>query len=293
MATHLLKTETGEQLVGSSKAFDLLHPDKSLRFDCEGLRAGRNGQIFISDEYGPMLYEFSSDGIRQRSLPLPAKLRIAKPNADPMQELISNRTGRIPNGGTEGLAISPDGSTLFGIMQNSLIQDHGENGHVLRLIAAPIAESARREYAYRLESHGLGVSEILAINDHEFLCIERDGASGTMAAMKKIMRARITWGGKTATDISEVQSLPKKDLPSTIQPVKKSEFLNLLNPAFGLAGASFPKKIEGLTFGPRIGKQISLIVCSDNDFVAAQPSRFFWFACDESDLPGFQEQKFD
>ena len=45
----------------------------------------------------------------------------------PNAELLGNTAGRQGNRGMEGLAISPDGRTLFGIMQNALIQDHGLN----------------------------------------------------------------------------------------------------------------------------------------------------------------------
>jgi hypothetical protein len=293
VATRLLKTEAGEQLVGSAKAFDLLNPEKSLRFDCEGLRTGRRGQLFISDEYGPTLYEFSPEGIRQRTCPVPANVKIDKPDSDPLKERASNRSGRLPNGGMEGLAISPDGSTLWGLMQNPLIQDEGENGKYLRLISIPTAGGPSRQFPYQLESAGLGISEILAVNTHEFLCIERDSIGGMAAVMKKIIKIDVSPAGQFATEISQVTALTKKKGPASIQAVKKSEFINLLNPTFGLAGASFPKKVEGLTFGPRVGKKISLIVCSDNDFDATQPSQFFWFTFDESDLPGFQAQQFE
>ena len=36
-----------------------------------------------------------------------------------------NTTGRQANRGMEGLAITPNGRTLVGIMQNALLQDHG------------------------------------------------------------------------------------------------------------------------------------------------------------------------
>ena len=61
---------------------------------------------------------------------------------------------------------------------------------------------------------------------------------------------------------------------------------------FGLAGASFPEKLEGLAIGPDLadGRHL-LLVTSDNDFAAGNPSRFFAFALDRSDLPGFQAQQ--
>ena len=78
----------------------------------------------------------------------------------------------------EGLAISPDGRTLFGIMQNALIQDHGLSpgttdrlGLNNRIVKIDLLTGETHEYVYVLDAinRGQGVSEILAINDHEFL----------------------------------------------------------------------------------------------------------------------------
>jgi hypothetical protein len=49
-----------------------------------------------------------------RRLALPSKFFIAKPSSDPNAELLNNTSGRQANRGMEGLAISPDGRTLFG-----------------------------------------------------------------------------------------------------------------------------------------------------------------------------------
>jgi hypothetical protein len=73
--------------------------------------------------------------------------------------------------------------------------------------------------------------------------------------------------------------------------VTKALFIDLLAPALGLAGASFPEKIEGLAFGPNLpdGRHV-LVVTNDNDFVPGQANRFFVFAIDSVDLPGFTAQ---
>lgn len=34
----------------------------TLRFDPEGIRVGPNGTFFVSDEYGPYLFEFDRQG---------------------------------------------------------------------------------------------------------------------------------------------------------------------------------------------------------------------------------------
>lgn len=122
-----------------------------------------------------------------RRLELPARFALANPSADPNEELLGNTAGRQANRGMEGLAISPDGSTLFGIMQNALLQDHGLNpppstdrlGLNNRILEVDLATGETHEYVYVLDAinRGQGACEILAINDHEFLVIERDNRS--------------------------------------------------------------------------------------------------------------------
>src|SRR5262245_61888424 len=121
--TRLLKNEAGKTFVGAAGAFDANSEFNTLRLDPEGLRVGYNGTLYISDEYGPYLFEFDRQGHLIRRINVPAKFRIAKPSADPNQELLGNKSGRQANRSMEGLAISPDGTTLFGMMQNALLQD--------------------------------------------------------------------------------------------------------------------------------------------------------------------------
>ena len=120
--------EDGESFTGRSGAFDATNSPASLRFDPEGIRVGPAGTFFVSDEYGPFVYEFDAAGRRLRILPVPEKFLIDHPNAVGADELPPGNTkGRQANRGMEGLAISPDGSKLYGIMQNALIQDGALN----------------------------------------------------------------------------------------------------------------------------------------------------------------------
>lgn len=96
-----------------------------MRLDPEGIRVGSDGDFYISDEYGPYVFEFDRQGHLLRRIAVPPKFLIATPSSDPNSELLNNTSGRQANRGMEGLAISPDGGTLFGIMQNALLQDNG------------------------------------------------------------------------------------------------------------------------------------------------------------------------
>jgi hypothetical protein len=109
----------------------------------------------------------------------------------------------------EGLAITPDGRTLVGIMQNALIQDAAEGGtakNLLRIVTIDIVSGkTTHQYAYLLTS-GSGVSEISALNQHEFLVDERDGkglGDGSTAKVKQIFKIDLA----NAVDITGMDGL--------------------------------------------------------------------------------------
>ncbi|MDY3553076.1 esterase-like activity of phytase family protein [Gemmata sp. JC717] len=295
--TTLLTNEHGQRFVGSLDAFSHRAPERNLRLDPEGARVGRDGTVYLSDEYGPGLYAFNASGKRVASLPVPAHFVAPKPGKAPADELPPKSvSGRQPNRGMEGLAIAPDGKTLFGIMQSPLIQDgalDGKNNRTgvnCRILELHLATKKSREFVYPLHDAGYGVNEILAVNDHEFLVLERDGKGGNEAEFKRLYLIDLT----DATDVSAVSSLPAKGLPAAVKPVKKKPFLDLLAPKYGIAGAECPEKFEGLAFGPDLpdGRRL-LLVTADNDFLADKPFRVYAFAVDRAELPGFQPQQFE
>jgi hypothetical protein len=192
----------------------------------------------------------------------------------------------------EGLAISPDGRTLFGIMQNALLQDNGLTpmttdrlGLNNRILKIDLSTGETHEYVYVLDAinRGQGVCEILAVNDHEFLVVERDNRSNLQSppqapTRKKIYKIDLTG----ATDVSNVASLPAGALPAGVTPVGKTLFIDLLDPAFDLA-PTIAEKIEGLAWGPDLedGRRL-LYVVSDNDLNPNLATQIYAFAIDPS-----------
>ena len=192
---------------------DNYNPDRSsrdpndARLDPESIRVAPDGKtIFISDEYGPYVYQFDrATGSRIRAFALPANLNVA--NLSPMgaTEISGNTSGRVANKGMEGLAITPDGKTLVGIMQAPLIQDPAG---LLRIVTIDIATGATHEYGYQLTA-GTGVSEITAINDHQFLVDERDGkglGDGSKAKTKDLFTIDLA-GATDITNLSGADAL--------------------------------------------------------------------------------------
>jgi len=286
LSTHLLSDEQGRHFTGDARQFEATD-DIGKRLDPEGIRFAQNGTFWVSDEYGPQVIQFNSNGKAVRSFKLPTHLLAKHPAETKLAENALNTIGRSSNKGMEGLAISPDGTTLFGIMQSVLHQD-GERrsdgkpiGNHCRLIQMDIATGTVREFAYPLSQSGYGLNEILALSATEFLVIERDGEAGDDAEFKKIMKINIA----SATNIVDIKSLPPKTLPSSIVPVQKEVFIDLLDPEYGLAGDAMPEKIEGLSFGPTLADgRRTFLIASDNDFEADVSTQVYVFAIEANNI---------
>lgn len=266
---------------------------RNARFDPEGVRVSADGRsVFVSDEYGPYIRQFDrATGALIKTIALPGNLAVANQSPVGDTEIAGNTSGRVANKGMEGLAITPDGKTLVGIMQAALEQDPAG---LLRIVTVDIASGATREYAYKL-SGGSGVSEIVAINDHQFLVDERDGkglGDGSNAKVKQLYVIDIN-GAADITTLSGTAA-------AAATPVGKSSkpFLDLVSAltAAGIPASQIPAKIEGLAFGQDVSWNGStyhtLFVANDNDFVAqtAGANQFFVFGFQDGDLPGYVAQ---
>ncbi len=285
---------------GRSDNFD---PDRTsgnsanARLDPESIRVSNDGlSVFISDEYGPYVYEFARfGGIRLRSFRLPDKFFVSALSPQGAVEIANNSAGRVANKGMEGLAITPDGRTLVGIVQNALIQDAAEGGSaasLLRIVTIDIRSGrTTHEYAYEL-STGSGVSEIVALNNHEMLVDERDGkglGDGSKAKVKQIFKIDLA----NAVDVSSMNGTA-----AASNAVPKTLFLDVVKAltAAGFTTDQIPAKIEGLAFGPDVsssgGVMHTLWVANDNDFLQdlngpnTNPNQFFVFGFTDADLAG-------
>ena len=271
----------------------------NARFDPEGVRVSNDGgSVFVSDEYGPYVRQFDrATGVLIKTFALPANLDVATLSPNGATEISGNTLGRVANKGMEGLAITPDGTTLVGIIQAPLIQDAATSvtAKMVRIVTIDIATGATREFGYMLTT-GSGVSEIVAINSHEFLIGERDGkglGDGSNAAVKQFFKIDLAG----ATDIT---GLSGAAAAAAVVAKPATPFLDLVSAlvAAGIPRSQIPAKIEGLTFGQDVtlnGQLLhTLLIANDNDFVPglAGANQFYVFGFLDSDLPGFAPQRF-
>jgi hypothetical protein len=267
------------------------------RLDPESIRLSNDGlTVFISDEYGPYVYQFLRfGGVRLRSFALPDKFYVSNLSSVGATEISGNTSGRTANKGMEGLAITPDGRTLVGIMQAALIQDANLGGaaaNVLRLVTIDILSGkVTHEYSYLLTT-GSGVSEIVALNNHELLVDERDGkglGDGSKAKVKQIFKIDLA----NATDTSSMNGTD-----AAAHAVSKTLFADLVKifTANGITADQIPSKIEGLAFGEDVnlnGQTLhTLWVANDNDFLQdyagpnTNPNQFFVLSFNDTALNG-------
>lgn len=286
------------QATGSANQFN-------ARFDPESIRIAPDGKsVFISDEYGPYVYQFDrATGERIKTFTLPGYSSFVPGSTTPAPagnvyvanqspagkneekgETPGNTSGRLDNKGMEGLAITPDGSTLVGVLQAPTVQD-GKKSNLVRIVTADIATGATHEYGYVL-STGSGVSDIVALNDHQFLIDERDGA-GTGGDPGTGIKDFYVVDLSGATDVTNLGTADA--LAASVTKMRLVDFASLLT----AAGLPVPSKIEGLTFGAdvMVGGTLehTLYVANDNDFTpgASGLNQFFVVGLSDAGLAAF------
>jgi len=318
--TSLLKNSIGQQYLGISTAYQFT-PNR--RLDPETIRALADGTVWLSDEYGPYILHFDRTGKQIGSLALPPGFQIGSPASTGTAETANNTSGRVNNKGMEGLAVTPDGRTLVGMMQSPLIQDGGTTGTNVRIVVYDLTNpgATPKQYLYQLDSTAFAISDLLAINSHEFLVDERDATAGN-AGKKLVYKfdlnqasapTDLTTSAYPGTGASDGMIAYKLTTPPGITPLVKTSFADIsaLLTAVPSAGAftsdtanfrnDLPDKLEGYAWGPDLvdGRHL-LLVTNDNDFALpfttpggaitgkGFPNYVFAFAVDPSDVPNFQ-----
>ncbi len=284
----------------------LLNGDASvlgLSFDPEGFVVAPNGNFYVSDEYGPSVYEFTSSGSLVRSFQTPENIL---PKVGTQTNYVDGRgtitTGRQDNRGFEGLTVSPDGSKLYAMLQDPLVNEgssnDGRRSRNLRIVEFDASTGASTaQYIYQLEAladindripgteddfsataqgRNIGISSITAINDREFFIIERDNRGlgvddptiENPVASKRVYR--ISLDG--ATDVSNISLANLNLLPAGVTPVSKSanSFIDIAA-LLKDSGQIIPEKFEGFTIGPQLADgDFALLVGTDNDYSVTQ-----------------------
>ena len=165
-------------------------PDRRLTgwdFDPESLQVAPDGTYWVGEEFGPYLLHLDARG---RLLEAP----IATPGVrSPSNPTLGTQTPNLASSkGFEGLAISPDGRTLHPMLEGATAEDKAAGlAGDLRIYEAPIAADGTAAFTgdfrrYRMEAPGNALGDLIAVNRHQLLVIERDNGQGATAVFKRI-----------------------------------------------------------------------------------------------------------
>lgn len=176
--------------------------------DPEGLAALEDGSFWISDEYGPHLVHYDAQGIEiERINPFTQDSRNnmvieGRPLLLPA-EFAKRRTNR----GMESLTITPDQSTLVGVMESSMDNPDksGRLSTLTRMVMINLKNGVIKQYLCRLDAKEHVNSAIAALSEHEFYVAEHDRQFPLQqsTAKKLIYKFDISH----ATDINNLQAL--------------------------------------------------------------------------------------
>lgn len=241
---------------------------KSFIWSNEGERVLKNGDTIIVQ---PALNFITKEGRYLDTIPLPAGFHFTKGENGPRKNALF-----------EGVTYADHYKTIYASLEEPLYQDGPQAAfefdkaltRILKFDAVTKQNTA--QYAYNLGAMPVkptvendwnvnGISEILAVNDHTLLVMERAWAKGhDDHTFIKLYLVDLNGAENEIDNTGFIQNPPK--------PLKKKLLFDFdsLNRHID--------NFEGITFGPKLpnGNQ-SLIFCVDNNFSKSQTQQFFLF----------------
>ena len=177
--------------------------------DPESFVRAPDGTFWIGEEFGPFLIHIAADGrVLEPPVPVPGVRSPQNPFLRISDRAGAERPTLAASRGFEGVAISPDGSTLYALLEGAVADDDAQD---LRMYVYDVAKHAfaDRFLRVRLEmpsqkvnlasltdaSGGrvypsatappagpVSIGELKAVNDRQFLLIERDNHGDDLPA---------------------------------------------------------------------------------------------------------------
>lgn len=257
-----LRREDG-QTFADRKAGTEAADGEAIRFDPLSADLVWSTEGDFDHGYHPAVRRMRTDGTPVARQVVPAALTFHS----------GGKSGARKNATTEGISWSVDGRSLWVSMEWPLVQDGPipsvAEGGLTRLSRLDRSGKLVAQYAYRIDPVQVaspvgvgdnGVSEILTLDDHRLLVLERSGIKEAGGRYSYHIRLYLADVGK-AEDASNVDSL----LATPVRPVEKRLLLN-----FDSLGIRIDN-LEAMSWGPRqTDGARTLVLTSDDNYDAKQ-----------------------
>lgn len=161
--------------------------------DPESFRQLSDGTFWLGDEFGPFLVHVDASGVLlEAPVALPNLLRSGTNPwvQSPQNPRLDGAGANLgASRGFEGLAMRPDGARLYALLEGPVRPGQGTadagtdgTGDARRLLVHEFDPKARRYtgnlWSYLLESPTHAIGDFTAVNEREFLVLERDNGQG-------------------------------------------------------------------------------------------------------------------
>ncbi|MGX9967004.1 esterase-like activity of phytase family protein [Roseomonas sp. F4] len=155
-------------------------------FDPESIQPVADG-FWLGEEFGPFLLHVTRQGHVTRVVPTQLDGQVLRSPDNPDIQVPASPTAGAGHrvrrsGGYEGMALTPDGQTLWGLLEQPLFAAGSAEpeGAFLRLLEFSIPRGAwtGRSLRYRLEPGATAIGDFNFIDDRRALVIERDNGEG-------------------------------------------------------------------------------------------------------------------
>ena len=161
-------------------------------FDVESIQPVADG-FWVGEELGPYMLKFSSEGVLTDVIATKAGEIDVKSPDNPTLVVPANPAAKMPifnlkrSGGYEGLAMSKDGTKLYGMLEGPLYMEDGsvekaDGLTALRIIELDAASKAwtGKTWLYPLSEGGEAIGDFNMIDETTALVIERDNGAGVV-----------------------------------------------------------------------------------------------------------------
>ncbi|MFS8044909.1 esterase-like activity of phytase family protein [Rhizobium sp. BR 314] len=160
-------------------------------FDIESIQPVADG-FWIGEEFGPYLLKFDTNGQLTDVFATTVDGKSVMSPDNPLLQLPGNPTQKMPafnlkrSGGFEGLAMSKDGSKLYGMLEGPIYKEDGQVENVegktaIRVIEFDVASKSwtGRSWLYPFADKGHAIGDFNMLDEKTALVIERDNGAGT------------------------------------------------------------------------------------------------------------------